>query len=64
MLQAVFADGVGWAVNIKAFKLGESQQRVRTKSFSLGITKTTEGIGSETLSLYAIHKFEHYPMLE
>ena len=54
MLQAVFAHGAGWALNITAFKYGDTQQRVRAKSLSLGIKKTTEWIGSETLAKCAI----------
>ena len=61
MLQAVFAHGAGWALNITAFKYGDTQQRVRAKSLSLGIKKTTEWIGSETLARYAIRKFNSIP---
>ena len=53
MLQAVFAHETGWAINITAFKLGESQ-RVSAKSLSLGIKRMTEWIGSETLAQCAI----------
>ena len=49
MLQAVFAHETGWAINITAFKLGESQ-RVSAKSLSLVIKRMTEWIGSETLA--------------
>ena len=46
MLQAMFAHGAGWAINITTFKYWESQ-RVRAKSQILGIKKTTEWIGSD-----------------
>ena len=62
MMQAVFAHGAGWAINITTFKLyNHSQQRVRARSLSLGIKKTTEWIGSETLARYAIRKFNSIP---
>ena len=44
MLQAMFAHGAGWAINITTFKYGESQQRVRAKSLSLGIIKRPSGL--------------------
>ena len=51
-----FAHETGWAMNITAFKLGKSQ-RVREKSLSLGIKRTTEWIGSETLAQCAMWRF-------
>ena len=43
----MFAHSAGWAINTSALKLRESQQRMRVRSFSLGITEMKELVGSE-----------------